>query len=67
MYMKKEILEFPREIFKDNNLTFLEAVIEHLKDKKGLSFREISRTIFRDERNVWTIYNRVKKKRLNNG
>jgi len=67
MYMKKEVLEFPREIFKDNNLTFLEAAIEYLKDKEGLSFREISHTIFRDERNVWTIYNRVKKKRLNNG
>ena len=62
---EKEVDSFfiPSEILRDRTLSILESIIEYLKEVRKLSFVEISRVINRDERNVWTIYNRAKKKR----
>ena len=57
--------QIPTSIFKDRKVSVLEALVEYLKDKKGLSYHEISILINRDERNIWTVYNRAKKKRKN--
>jgi len=50
------------EIFRGNNLSILEAVVRYLKDIKRFSFHEIGLLLNRDERNIWTVYHRAKKK-----
>jgi len=57
--------QIPTSIFKDRKVSILEALVEYLKDKKELSYHEISILINRDERNIWTVYHRAKKKRKN--
>jgi hypothetical protein len=52
----------PLDILRDRNLSVLESIVEYLKNK-GLSFHEIAILLNRDERNIWTVYNRAKKKR----
>ncbi len=53
----------PNTVFFDTNLAILEAVVEYLKEKKGLNYHEIGTLLNRDERNIWTVYSRVRKKR----
>jgi len=55
----------PSNIFKDRNLAVLESLVEYLKDVRGFNFHEIGRLLNRDERNIWTVYSRSKKKRKN--
>ncbi|MEM3075127.1 MAG: hypothetical protein QW727_04275, partial [Candidatus Pacearchaeota archaeon] len=43
------------------NLTVLESAILYLKNKE-FSFKEIADLLHRDQRNIWTIYSRIKKK-----
>ncbi|MEK6945951.1 MAG: hypothetical protein AABW63_04135 [Nanoarchaeota archaeon] len=61
----KEGVNIPMEIFKNKNLTPLEALIVHLKNKK-MKFVEIADLLSRDQRNIWTIYTRATKKVENN-
>jgi DNA-directed RNA polymerase specialized sigma24 family protein len=53
----------PTEIFKDRTLSVLEAIVEYLKEQKGLSYHEIAEMLNRDDRTVWTCYHRAKQKR----
>ncbi len=53
----------PSNIFKDRNLAVLESLVEYLKEIRGFSFHEIGVLLNRDERNIWTVYSRAKKKR----
>lgn len=55
----------PTSVFTDRVLSPLEAVVEFLKEKHNFSYKEISIILNRDERNIWTVYNRAKKKREN--
>lgn len=48
--------------FRDNNLSILESIVRYLKDIRGLKFSQIGALLNRDQRNVWTVYNRSKKK-----
>ena len=50
------------KIFKKTKLTVFEALVRHLKDDLDMSFHEIGNLLDRDERNIWTVYNRSKKK-----
>jgi len=59
-------LVIPSSVLRNRKLSALEAIIEYLKEIRKLSYHEISIILNRDERNIWTIYNRAKKKR-NNG
>ncbi|HIH42554.1 TPA: hypothetical protein HA246_02835 [Candidatus Woesearchaeota archaeon] len=52
----------PVSIFQNSELTILESIILYLKDAYSLSYKAISILLYRDQRNIWTIYNRVKKK-----
>ena len=58
----KELL-IPSTIFLDRSLSVLEAISEYLKEEKGLSYHEIAVFLNRDDRTIWTCYNRAKKKR----
>ena len=46
----------------NKKLTILESVVKYLKEEKEFSLRKISEVIGRDERNIWHIYNRTRKK-----
>lgn len=64
-----EFLDFdlviPTHVLRDRKLSALEAIIEYLKEVRKMTYHEISVLLNRDERNIWTIYNRAKKKRSN--
>ena len=60
-------INIPSSILRDRKLSALEAIIEYLKEVRKLNYHEISVLLKRDERNIWTMYNRAKKKRLKNG
>ena len=53
----------PTFIFHDDRLTALEAIVTYLKEKEMLNYHAIGVVLNRDERNIWTVYNRSKKKR----
>lgn len=50
-------------IFRDRKLSVLEALVEYLKDQKKMSYHEIAVLLNRNDRTIWTVYNRSKKKR----
>jgi hypothetical protein len=44
-------------------LTILEAIVSYLKDFLNLKFHEIGLALKRDDRTVWTVYDRANKRR----
>ncbi|MFH1501046.1 MAG: hypothetical protein ABIE22_03830 [archaeon] len=63
--MSKKEVRIPVDIFKDRNLSVLEVLVEYLKEKLNLSYHKIAVLLNRDDRTIWTVYNRVGKKREN--
>ncbi|MBW2964235.1 hypothetical protein KY363_02140 [Candidatus Woesearchaeota archaeon] len=61
-FSQTEIL-VPSTIFCDRSLSFLESLVEYLKDQLQLSYHEIGQLTNRDERNIWTLHHRVRIKR----
>ena len=61
----EQVVEIPLEIFKNRTFAPLERIASHLKDMEGLSFHEIAVLLNRDDRTIWTCYNRVQKKTVN--
>ena len=60
--VEKSSLAIPTSIFKNRELSALEAITVHLRDKKGLTYAQIARLLNRDDRTIWTAYQRAKKK-----
>ena len=56
-------MEIPINIFKDRTLAPLESISVHLKETALKSFHEIAEILNRDDRTIWTCYNRAKTKR----
>ena len=56
-------IKIPLSVFSDRSLPPLEAVVVYLKDKIRLSYRNIAELLNRDERTIWTVYNRAQKKK----
>jgi predicted transcriptional regulator len=56
----------PLSVLTDRKLSILEVIVEYLHEKKSLSFHEIAVLTKRDDRTIWTCYNRAKKKRMRN-
>ncbi len=46
-----------------DKLSILEATVAYLKDQFKLSYHKIGELLQRDERTVWTVYNRAEKKK----
>ena len=57
------VILIPLSIFLDRGISVLEAVSEYLKDSKGFSYHDMAVLLNRNDRTVWTCYNRAKKKR----
>ena len=53
---------FPISIFQ-NKLSILENIVVYLKDELGLSYHEIAVLLERNDRTIWTMYNRAIKKK----
>lgn len=53
----------PIEIFGNKELSILENIVSYLREKMELSYHEIAVLLRRDDRTIWTVYNRVTKKR----
>lgn len=50
-------------ILSDRKFSILESVAMFLRDEKNLSFHKIALLLSRDDRTVWTVYSRAKKKK----
>ena len=58
-----KFISIPTSIFQDRELSVLEAIAEYLKEKKGMRYSEIAKLLNRDDRTIWTAYQRAKAKR----
>ena len=63
----KESILLPISILKNLDFTLLENIILYLKETLELSYHEIAVLLHRDDRTIWTVYNRLKKKKENKG
>lgn len=61
--IKDKGLTIPSSIFRDRELSVLEAIAVYLKDSRNMRYAEIARLLNRDDRTIWTAYNRAKGKR----
>ena len=62
LQVKESKILIPISIFTNRKLSVLESIIGYLKDNFNLRYSEIAALLNRDERNIWTVYNRYKKK-----
>jgi hypothetical protein len=53
----------PLSIVCDRNVSVFETIVEYLKNHYGLTYHEIAVLLNRDDRTIWTVYNRAMKKR----
>ena len=53
----------PVTILQDRNLSVLENIVSYLKDTFGLTYHKIALLLNRDDRTIWTVYQRAIKKR----
>ncbi len=60
---EKEIF-IPLSAVTDRDVSILERVVEFLKEEQKLSFHEIAVLLNRNDRTIWTAYNRARKKRI---
>ena len=58
-----DYVDVPSFIFQDRTLKVLEAIVEFLKNRRGYTYKQIAVILNRDERTVWTVYQRAIKKR----
>ncbi len=56
-------LDIPLRILQDRTVAVLEAIVEYLKEERDLRYSEIAELLNRDQRTIWTVYSRAKKKR----
>jgi len=53
-------ITIPTNIFNNRKLAVLESLVKHLKEKEEMTYKEIARELNRNERTIWTAYNRKK-------
>jgi len=53
----------PVKILQDRNLSVLENIVSYLKDTFGLTYHKIALLLNRNDRTIWTVYQRAIKKR----
>ena len=62
--LKKEAFWIPLSIFSKTRLSALEALVAYLKEEFSLNYHEIALLLKRDDRTVWTVYQRARKKNV---
>ena len=58
-------ISIPSYIFRSRPLTTYEALVEFLKDVKGMNYHEIGMILDRNERDIRKVYLNAKEKRKN--
>lgn len=53
----------PISKLKNRKYSILESIVAYLKENSELNYHSIAELINRDERTIWTVYNRYKKKK----
>ena len=53
----------PISIFSDKKIPALEAITLYLKDELSLTYHKIALLLNRNDRTIWTVYQRAKKKK----
>ena len=53
-------LPIPISVFKKERLSALEALVKFLKETRNLRYIEIAKLLKRDQRTIWTVYQRAK-------
>ena len=61
-FAPKPCLAFPLSILRNKEFGVLENIVAYLRDIYGMSYRKISILVARDERTVWTSYQKINKK-----
>jgi predicted DNA-binding protein (UPF0251 family) len=59
---KNEGIVVPVNIFSDDKLSILESVSIYMKDRFNMSYHEIALVLGKDDRTIWTVVNRARKK-----
>ncbi|MBD3163717.1 hypothetical protein GF323_00790 [Candidatus Woesearchaeota archaeon] len=54
--------DFPAAIIKDRRYSVLESIVKFLREHHSLAYTRIAGLLNRDQRTVWTAYNRTKSK-----
>jgi len=54
-------IRIPLELFQDRNSSPLEVVVNYMKDKLGFKNHEIAQLLHRNQKTIWTTYNRKKR------
>ena len=57
---EKKVVTFPLSILKNRSLGILEAVTKYLKEELNLTYHEMAALLNRDDRPIWTTYNKAK-------
>ncbi|MBT5272848.1 hypothetical protein HN695_06460 [Candidatus Woesearchaeota archaeon] len=55
-------ITIPLIIFKNKNLSMLESLVKYLKEAHNLKYSAIAVLLGRNQRTIWTVYNRACKK-----
>jgi hypothetical protein len=56
-------ISIPSYIFRDRTLKPLEAIVEYLHVHHKLTLHQIAKLLARDDRTVWTVLDRARRKR----
>lgn len=56
-------ISIPISVLSNRSLATLEAVVVYMKDSLNLTYHQIAEQLNRDDRTIWTCYNRASKKR----
>ncbi len=62
-HAKESRFLIPVSTFTDRKLSVLESIVCYLKDNFNLRYSQIATLLNRDERNIWTVYNKAVKKK----
>ena len=59
---KKILFTIPLNLFKERTLSILETLVKYLKEQYEMNYHDIGQALERNERTIWTVYQRGKKK-----
>ncbi len=62
--IQTKFIWIPVNIFSNTKLSALEAIVSYLKEEFSLTYHEIALMLKRDERTIWTVYQRARKKNV---
>ncbi|MEK6840212.1 MAG: hypothetical protein AABX72_04670 [Nanoarchaeota archaeon] len=60
--VKKNDMMIPLRILKDRHLSVMEHIVRYLKNHSNLTYHQIAELLHRDDRTIWTVYQRGLKK-----